>query len=49
MLMKLGMFKEAAAAFERAVAINPMLSRGSLGCNLQQCRQAVAIVAAIVT
>jgi len=42
MLLKLGRHAEAAAAFERAIAINPHLGRGTLGAQLRQCRERAA-------
>ena len=47
MMMKLGRYEEAIRSFERAIKINPSLSRGSLGKQLQQCKDVVVATAGI--
>ena len=42
MLAKLERHAEAAAAFARAIDINPSLGRGALGAQLRQCRERAA-------
>ena len=45
MMMKMGRYEEAIRSFERAIKINPTLARGSLGRQLQQCKDVVIATA----